>query len=313
MISFITTVLNEENSINDLLCSLLAQSRLPDEVIIVDGGSQDKTRAIIKKYQRNSPFQLVLLTFPGVNRSVGRNLAIKNSRGKIIAGSDVGCCLDKNWIKEITRPFSFRKIDVVAGYYLPVGSTPLQKLLGLLTSVSKSKIKPDRFLPSSRSIAFRRSAWEKIGGYPENLNYCEDLVFCRRLKMANKKFDFAPRAIVFWPQRKSISSALKQFFNYAVGDGMAGREGPHYKKLSLRIIIICTVLLLIVQRPFWFYPFVFLFTGYFFYRSILLTFRSKVLTALPLALLILPLVNFVVVAGFIYGSILNLKQDKTLN
>ena len=40
------------------------------------------------------------------------------------------------------------------------------------------------FLPSSRSVLFRRAAWQRVGGYPEWLDYCEDLVFDLALQAA---------------------------------------------------------------------------------------------------------------------------------
>ena len=48
--ALISTILNEENTIDDFLNSILNQSILPDEVIIVDGGSSDKTLTRIRKY-----------------------------------------------------------------------------------------------------------------------------------------------------------------------------------------------------------------------------------------------------------------------
>ena len=47
-ISFITTVFNEEKTIRAFFDSLFSQSKLPDEIVIVDGGSNDNTIAILK-------------------------------------------------------------------------------------------------------------------------------------------------------------------------------------------------------------------------------------------------------------------------
>ena len=46
-ISFVATVLNEEKTIHSFLKSLGSQSRFPDEIIIVDGGSTDATASVI--------------------------------------------------------------------------------------------------------------------------------------------------------------------------------------------------------------------------------------------------------------------------
>ena len=39
------------------------------------------------------------------------------------------------------------------------------------------EIDPATFLPSSRSVAFPKAVWALAGGYPEWLDYCEDLLF----------------------------------------------------------------------------------------------------------------------------------------
>ena len=50
-ISFVTTVFNEEKTINKLLDSIKKQTVYPDEVIIVDGGSTDNTLSVISNFQ----------------------------------------------------------------------------------------------------------------------------------------------------------------------------------------------------------------------------------------------------------------------
>ncbi|HXT84033.1 MAG TPA: glycosyltransferase, partial [Verrucomicrobiae bacterium] len=99
-ISFITTVYNEEKTIDKLLNSLFRQSKMPEEIIIVDGGSSDNTIKKIHKFQMktiNHKLRFVLLIKKG-NRSVARNEAVKQAKGEIIVCSDAGCILDKNWI-----------------------------------------------------------------------------------------------------------------------------------------------------------------------------------------------------------------------
>ncbi len=52
-VSVIATVLNEAGSIDLLLDSLAGQTRPPDEVVIVDGGSSDGTRGRLREYVLN--------------------------------------------------------------------------------------------------------------------------------------------------------------------------------------------------------------------------------------------------------------------
>ncbi len=216
-ITFIATVFNDKKGIDLLLDSLSKQVVKPDEVIIVDAGSKDGTLNSIKKFSQKLP--LKVFRKKG-NRSIGRNFAISKSRGDIIAASDAGCILDKHWLERITKPFSNRKIDVVAGFYKPVVKNSFEKSLAAYTCYPEDKV-DGNFLPSSRSIAFKKKTWQDVGGYPENLDTCEDLFFAKSLKEKGFRFRVKKDALVYWPQRENVISAAKQFYGYAVGDGKA--------------------------------------------------------------------------------------------
>lgn len=220
--SFITTVYNEEKTIIKFLESLFTQSVLPDEVIIVDAGSTDKTVELISSFlpKKESNYTLKLLFQKG-NRSVGRNTAIRAATHEIILCSDGGCVLDTNWIKNIITPFKEKSIDVVGGFYKPLVTSIFEKCLATYTCTMPDKIDRKNFLPSSRSIAFKKSVWEKVGGYPEYLDTCEDLIFDKNLQKIKARFIFVQDAIVYWPQRKNLLQATRQFFSYAKGDGEA--------------------------------------------------------------------------------------------
>lgn len=236
--TLITTIFNEEDSIEKFIDSILSQSVFPDEVVVVDAKSSDKTLGVLNKFIDKSKYKkrFKILSTSG-NRSKGRNLAIKNSRNEIIICSDGGCILDKDWVKNIIKPFENKYIDVSSGFYLAKTSNVFQKSLSTYTCVMPEKIDPENFLPSSRSVAFKKSAWEKVGGYPEWLDTCEDLVFDKELKKIGANFKFSKNAIVYWPQRKNLIEAFNQFFGYSKGDGEARYLRPHTPFLFLRYFL----------------------------------------------------------------------------
>jgi len=177
-VSVIATVLNEAQSIEALLDSLLRQTRPPDEVVIVDGGSTDGTLGRVEGFGRATDLSLKVLSLPGCNISQGRNLAIGTARGPLIAATDAGVRLEDDWLEELLAPFGKDDPpDVVGGFFVSAPESTFELALGAVTLPTVGEIDPARFYPSSRSIAFRREAWEAIGGYPEWLDYCEDLLF----------------------------------------------------------------------------------------------------------------------------------------
>ena len=221
MISLILTVRNESASLPALLQSLLAQTRPADEIVIVDGGSHDDSVALINSYRERLPLRL--LSEPGCNISRGRNLAINNARGELIAVTDAGVRLAPDWLQQLSAPLlADADAQAVAGFFCADPQTTFELALGATTLPLRSEIDARSFLPSSRSVAFRKSAWEAIGGYPEWLDHCEDLVFDLRLRQRYGPFVFAPKALAHFRPRSSLPAFFRQYYRYARGDGVAG-------------------------------------------------------------------------------------------
>lgn len=221
-VTVICTIKNEARSVGFLLDSLLAQTREPDEMVIVDGGSTDGAREIVQEYiDRGAP--IILLVKTGCNISEGRNMAIATATGEVIASTDAGVRLSPVWLEELVRPFesSEDSPDVVSGFFLPDPQTIFEVAMGATVLPSLSEIDPTTFLPSSRSVAFRRSAWEAVNGYPEWLDYCEDLIFDLDLKRRGFRFTLAPKAVVHFRTRSSLRAFYLQYYRYARGDGKA--------------------------------------------------------------------------------------------
>lgn len=220
MISVIATVLNEGDHMRRLLDSLAAQTVAPDEIVIVDGGSRDHTVAVLREYESKLPLRVLIE--PGANISAGRNRAIAAAQGDIIAATDAGVVLDGAWLERITQPLiDDPALEVVAGFFTVEPRTVFEAAMGATAFPLVDEIDPETFLPSSRSIAFRKAAWATVGGYPEWLDYCEDLVFDLRLKQTAAPMTFAPDARVYYRPHGDLTSFYKTYQRYARGDGKA--------------------------------------------------------------------------------------------
>jgi len=226
-VSVVITEMNEAKSIGRFLDSLLLQTRIPDEIVITDGGSTDGTQQIIQEYIKQGA-AIKLIQAPG-NRSVGRNTAIKNATHSIIAVTDAGCIIAKNWLEEIIKPFKDDQVMVVAGGYTYSADNLIQKLTNDFIFQNHHPEQLDTWLPSSRSIAFRKEAWKRAGGYPEYQAYnaklrnkCggEDTVFDLKLKQQGYSFANGLSAQVDWKPQPTLRKMFKQYYWYAIGDGL---------------------------------------------------------------------------------------------
>ncbi len=220
-VSLILTVLNEGEHLRRLLDSILTQTRPPDEVVVCDGGSQDGTVAVINTYAERLPLKVIRV--PGANISQGRNAAIRTATGELIAVTDAGVWLEPNWLEVLLSAWTAAQPGpaLVAGFYHSDPVNTFEVALGATTLPDVSEINSVKFLPSSRSVAFLKSAWEAVGGYPEWLDFSEDVVFDLALRAKFGPFAFAPQAIVHFRPRASLAAFARQYYNYAKGDGKA--------------------------------------------------------------------------------------------
>jgi glycosyltransferase involved in cell wall biosynthesis len=250
-VTLISTVLNEARSLSTLLDSIAAQTRQPDEVIICDGGSSDNTIDLLRAERR---FPLRVIEHPGANISQGRNLAIAAASGEVIACVDAGVRLDPNWLEKLVKPLAVTPTQPVsAGFFLPDVHTPFEIAMGATVLPQLGDINPATFLPSSRSVAFTKAAWQTVGGYPEWIDYCEDLLFDLALREKFGAFAFAPEAIAYFKPRSSLKAFFKQYYLYARGDGKANLWlKRHLIRYGTYLIGVPTIALLGMISP-WFW------------------------------------------------------------
>jgi len=241
-VTFIATVLNEEKTIDRFLESIQNQSIKPNEVIITDGGSTDMTVEKTKIFQKNYSRQFTLIQKKG-NRSIGRNAAIEKAKGDLILCSDAGCTLDRDWVKNISKPFSDKTVDVVAGYYKGIAKTIFQRCLIPYILVMPDKVNTKMFLPATRSMAFRKKVWNDIGKFDIKLSHNEDYAFAKKLQNQKKKIFFVKSAIVYWYPPSTWRKSFVMFYRFAKGDSEARIIRPKVLFLFLRYIILLFLLL----------------------------------------------------------------------
>lgn len=250
-VSLIITVLQEETSIASLLKSIAAQTHLPDEVIIVDGGSTDRTLPLLKKTSQSySQINWQVVQKKG-NRSVGRNTAIRLATHDWIAITDAGCILDPNWLTELLAEQRRSSAKVIAGYYSAEPNTHLEEAIVPYVFVMPDQLNVRDFLPATRSMLLHRSVWKQLGGFNENLSDNEDYEFARRIADSHIPKSFTPRAIVIWKPVQSLWQFTRMIFRFARGDCFALIIRPKVVVLFARYILVLLLLIFLwhIQSP----------------------------------------------------------------
>jgi glycosyltransferase involved in cell wall biosynthesis len=209
--SFISTVFNEEKNIEKFLNSIIAQTKKPDEAIIVDGGSKDKTYDILKKYSKKYKW-IKIFQEKGANIAKGRNIAISKAKGEIILVSDAGCIIDNDWVKNTLKYFP--NADVVAGSYKAITKNDFEYFQSLI--VIKKVNRPARM--SSRNVAFKKKCWKEVGEYPEKSLTGEDNRLVIEFIKKGYKVEINPKKLVSWEMRPTLLKFSKQFYLYGKGD-----------------------------------------------------------------------------------------------
>jgi glycosyltransferase involved in cell wall biosynthesis len=185
--------------------------------VIVDGGSTDGTAELLRAARG-----ITLLEERGANISRGRNLAIGAASHDAIAVTDADCSLEPEWLEKLVEPLEAGG-DVAMGFYVPITDGLLQGCMAAVNlETDASEVDPTTFMPSGRSVAFRRDAIERVGGYPEWLAIGEDMWVDHRWRELGVDMRFAPEAIVRWPLRPTLGATWTQYFKYARGDAHAG-------------------------------------------------------------------------------------------
>ena len=116
-ISILIPAYNAEKTIKRTLDSILNQTLLPFEIVIVNDGSTDKTQDILNMYKNNKLFKIINQSNAGV--AISRQVLIENSTGEYLLFCDADDYYERNTIETIEHTLEREKVDLlVFGYTL---------------------------------------------------------------------------------------------------------------------------------------------------------------------------------------------------
>jgi glycosyltransferase involved in cell wall biosynthesis len=223
LITVVIPCFNEFDYIKICLDSLLNQTIKKDiyELIVVDGFSSDGTREILAVYKNKTSNILIIENGKRVTSS-SCNSGIRNARGAFIAICGAHNKYNADYLENCLKLMGQHpEVDCVGGPVISQGTNTFSKsaaiALSSLFGIGNAK---HRFNNSegiglvSQYPFFRKSIFNKIGLYNENLRLNEDDEFFYRIKRAGIKTLISPTVKSIYFVRSSPKRLFKQFYNY---------------------------------------------------------------------------------------------------
>jgi len=209
MLSVVIPVRNGADVIDGMLDSLRDQIHAPDwELVVVDNGSTDDTAATVEA--RGDEFELRLIsahTRPGRHHAC--NVGVRASTGEAIVFLDADDQVEPGFLASMQRALAAHPLVAPRLVHIRGDGTPEPAVVWQTLGVNETT-----FLPTAQLVGFRRSVFEALEGFDENMDFCEDTDLCWRAELAGYSIWFAPDAVVRYRQRPDLRSMFRQHYLY---------------------------------------------------------------------------------------------------
>lgn len=274
-VAVVIPTLNEEKFIARCLDSVITQSYPFDEmdVMVIDGGSSDRTREIVEKYRMNYK-NIRFIHNPGRIQSIAFNIGVKNSDAPYIVRLDAHAIYNTVYIERCVKNFSnsaeilgcaSELVGNVGGVWniRPQHSGLIAESSAILNQsrfgIGGAAFRvgaPAGFVDTVPFGCFPRTVLNKIGGMREDLPRGEDNEFNSRIRKAGFKIYLDPEIVCTYFSRDTLKANMKQM--YANGESIGHLFYIDKESIGLRHLIpflfvfgiICGTVLSFIWSPF---------------------------------------------------------------
>jgi len=210
-LTFYIPCFNAEDYIESSIRGLLNQTRPPDELLIIDDGSTDRTVQIASQF----PVR-VIRHARNKGLSAARNTAFANASHEFVGAIDADVLPAKDWTEQLLIHFEDERVVGTSGrLFEQFRDSPADEWRALHLSQDLGETRIDIEWPSHRCLGgfgsiFRKHSVLEIGGYNESYrtNF-EDVDLCGRFVKAGHKLIFEPRAVAYHQRRDNVRSVVR--------------------------------------------------------------------------------------------------------
>ena len=229
---------NEENFLPRLLEDIKKQEYPHEftEVVLIDGMSEDKTKAIMEAFQAedNGFYNVQVLDNPARIQAAGWNVAIKNFTGDVLSRIDAHTHIPSDFSRKVMA-------DIEQGENVVGGKRPClvesdskwsKMLLSTENALFGSSINSSRRSESKTYIktmfhaSYRREVFDKVGLFNEKLIRTEDNEMHYRIRQAGYKLLYDPEIVSYQYARSSLKRMIKQKFGNGYWIGLTVKVCP---------------------------------------------------------------------------------------
>jgi len=266
-VSVVIPCYNEERFIGKALEQLAHQFELDRyEIIVVDGLSDDNSRAVIDDFRRRRPeVSVSLVENPARNIPTALNLGIAAAKGAVIARMDAHAAPSDGYIRRCVEVLETGKAGVVGMPCIVRAGADSTMARGIAAAVSHpfgigdAKYRLGASGPTQEAVdtvafaCFKKSLWQELGGYNESLHTNEDYDFNYRVRRSGRQVILDRVGHCDYFARTTLKGLVSQYVRY--GGWKAEMIKLHPSSTKLRHLVaplfFASILLLGLAGLFW--------------------------------------------------------------
>jgi succinoglycan biosynthesis protein ExoA len=232
--------LNEEAAIGGILQALVVErAQFPElDIVVADGGSTDRTIAIVEDAARQWPFVHLLHNEKVLQSAAINAVARRFSGADILIRCDAHATYPAGYVARLVAAMARVGADSIVVPMDSAGHTGFEKAVAWISDTPAGSGgsghrggQKSGFVDHGHHAAFRAQAFLSAGGYDESFRHNEDAELDCRLSAAGRRIYLDAAIRIGYRPRGSFASLWRQYFNYGRGRSRTVRRHPSSLRL----------------------------------------------------------------------------------
>lgn len=233
-ISVIIITHNRERRIIETIESILCNTHIPKEIIVIyDGVSEEKLLIGLEPYlRRSNPKFIYKRIRPARGVSYSRSAGISLATGSIVGFIDDDCYASKDWIRNIWKSFEKSpKVYAITGHIKPTFPKNYWNRVLYTFHADRPYIKRQTHFLFGANYFFRMSVFRVFGikFYTKTFLCSEDRYISFLMDQKNLRMIYVPNVLVYHDFRQTFRQVIAQWHRYGMCDYYFWKIAPSYR------------------------------------------------------------------------------------